>query len=143
VRSAELNTFDHLHVHCVALGNKDDCLELCISYGNSGCASLIRRDNKGTAKAVPVKESGPCFDGLGLEAIRLIKIDVEGFEDSIFSGAASYLCKNSPDAMVFESHDYSIDFADQSVTKTLSSLGYSFIEIQKKASHVCICAGSI
>ena len=130
-------------MHCVALGNKDDCLELCISYGNSGCASLKRRDNKGTAKAVPVKESGPCFDGLGLEAIRLIKIDVEGFEDSIFSGAASYLCKNSLDAMVFESHDYSIDFADQSVTKTLSSLGYSFIEIQKKASHVCICAGSI
>ena len=136
VRSAELNAFDHLHVHCVALGNQDDCLELCIPHGNSGSASLIRRDNKGTTKAVPVKESGPYLEGLGVGAIRLIKIDVEGFEDSIFSGAASYLRKNPPDAIIFESNDYSIDFVDQLVTKTLSSLGYSFIEIQKSFSRV-------
>ena len=56
MRSAVLNGFDHLHVHRMALGNQDDCLELCIPYGNSGSASLIRRHSKGTTKAVPSRK---------------------------------------------------------------------------------------
>jgi FkbM family methyltransferase len=136
MRSAKLNGFDHLHVHRTALGNQDDCLELSIPYGNAGSASLIRRKSKGTTKAVPVKESGPYLEQLGLGPIRLIKIDVEGFEDSVFSGAASYLRRNPADAILFESNDYSIDFANQPVTKTLLSLGYSFLEIKKSFTRM-------
>ena len=136
MRSAELNGFDHLHVHRVALGRQDDCLELHIPQGNAGAASLLRRDSKATAKTIPVKESGRYLEQLGLGPIRLIKIDVEGFEDSVFSGAASYLRKNPPDAILFESNDYSVDFANRPVTNTLSSFGYCFVEIRKSFTRM-------
>jgi FkbM family methyltransferase len=136
IRSAELNGFHHLHVHRVALGTQDGSFELFIPDVNAGSASLVRRGGKGRAITVPVKESGPYLAQLGLRPIRLIKIDVEGFEDSVFSGAAGYLRKNPADAILFESNDYSIDFASQPVTKTLAALGYFFVEIKKSLTRM-------
>jgi FkbM family methyltransferase len=136
IRSAKLNSFDHLQVHRIALGAQDGSLDLFIPDGNAGSASLIRRSNRGRVMAVPVRQSGHYLEKLCLGPIRLIKIDVEGAEDSVLSGAADYLRENPADAILFESNDYSVDFAEQPLTKTLRALGYSFIEINKSLTRM-------
>jgi hypothetical protein len=75
------------------------------------------------------------LDELNIPAIRLVKIDVEGFENSVFTGAKDFLARKPADAIIFESNDHTVDldtpdFIDQELTKTLSKLGYFFVEIQ-------------
>jgi FkbM family methyltransferase len=138
-RSAALNHFDNLHVHGVALGSQDDSLELYIPDVNAGAASLIRREGQGQAINVPVKKTGPFLEQLGLGPIRLIKIDVEGFEESVFSGAMDYLAQNPAQAILFEATDHSVDFIDQPTTALLTKLGYSFLEIKKTLVRMHLC----
>jgi FkbM family methyltransferase len=134
INSAALNHFDHLHVHQIALGAEDGTFELFIPGANSGSASLIRRHGDGDTVNVLVRQGTPFLDGLNLTSIRLIKIDVEGFENSVFTGAADFLTRTPADAIIFEANDHTVDssvpdFIRQPVTQTLSALGYFFVEI--------------
>lgn len=131
VRSAKLNHFDHLTVHNLALGADEGVMQLFVPDSNAGSASLVRRHGDGKTINVPVKESGPFFEQLGLGPIRLIKIDVEGFENSVFLGASAYLRSNPADAILFEANDYTVSFANQPTTKTLAALGYMFFAIKR------------
>lgn len=136
ISSAALNNFAHLHVHQIALGEEDGVLELFVPGANSGSASLIRRHGDGDTVKVIVRKGTPFFDRLNLTSIRLMKIDVEGFENSVFTGAADFLTRKPADAIIFEANDHTVDssipdFIHQPVTKTLSSLGYFFVELKK------------
>jgi FkbM family methyltransferase len=130
-KSAELNRFSQLHVHQLALGAQEDSLDLYIPHINMGAASLVERNGDGRVIQVPVKKSGSFLEQLGLGPIRLIKIDVEGFEDAVFTGAMDFLAKNPADAILFESKDSSVDFARLPTTTKLAQLGYTFVEIKK------------
>lgn len=110
-------------------------LELFIPEVNNGSASLIRRGGNGNLIKVPVRKGTAFLDELNISSVRLIKIDVEGFENSVFTGAMDFLTRKPADAIIFESNDYTVDpdtpdFIDQELTKTLSKLGYFFVEIE-------------
>ena len=135
INSAALNKFDYLHVHQIALGAEDGALELFIPGVNRGSASLIRRHGDGEIVNVLVRQGTPFLDKLNLTSIRLIKIDVEGFENSVLTGAIDFLTRKPADAIIFEANDHTVDasapsFISQPVTKTLLALGYFFVEIE-------------
>jgi FkbM family methyltransferase len=141
IRSAALNNFDHLHIHQIALGAEDSALELFIPGANSGSASLIRRNGDGEIINVLVRQGTPLLDKLDLTSIRLIKIDVEGFENSVLTGAMDFLTRKPADAIILEANDHTVDssvpnFISQPVAKTLSALGYFFVEIESTMMQV-------
>ncbi|MBU8540743.1 FkbM family methyltransferase [Falsiroseomonas tokyonensis] len=130
-RSAALNGFRHLTIHDVALGRRDATVQLHIPRHNKGTASIARVEGAEDVIEVPQRAAGAMLASLGLGPIRLLKIDVEGYEPEVLGGAEAYLRRNPPDAILFELNEYAGAFHDQPLVGQLASLGYRFAEIPK------------
>jgi FkbM family methyltransferase len=128
------NEITNVTLYPIALGSKQDTLELIVPNENKGSASLIR--NKGRAncdvvnvQVVPLDE---ICKGEGIGSIRLIKIDVEGFETEVFLGAQNMLSGLRPDAILFELNERTErQFNEEPLIKLLHGYGYDFFVIPK------------
>ncbi len=130
---AELNGFDHIHTHEVALSDKDGDFGFNIPVDNMGMGSLSEQG--GTNKRdsiVKARNASKYFYQLSLPPIRLIKLDVEGHEEAILFAAFDFLKTNKPAAIIFESHDDGTQFFQRGAVKILSALGYNFYQIRQK-----------
>ncbi len=131
-QSLEKNGYSDVKVHQIALGVQKGTMELFVPTGHAGAASLIRKEHfQGNNVSVVVENASEYLAQLNLPPIRLVKIDVEGFEAEIIEGASEFFETNRPDAILFELNDYSIAFLEQPIVKRLSKLGYQFFDIPK------------
>ncbi|NQS90336.1 FkbM family methyltransferase [Patescibacteria group bacterium] len=131
--SAELNGFDHIQIHEVALSDKDGEFVLFVPSENMGMGSFAAdRGTKSNVIRVQARNAAKYFDQLSLPQIRMIKLDVEGHEENVLVGALDFLKTNKPAAIIFESHDYDTTFFHRGTVKVLSSLGYNFYQIRQK-----------
>ncbi len=131
-RSLAANGYRHVEVHPVALGREDGTLTLDIPADNRGAASLVR-SRGGRRVDVPVRDASALFDALDLGPVRLVKIDVEGFEAEVLGGARRYFAAHPPDALVFELNDGSTQpFAERPVVRLLNELGYGFLDLRRE-----------
>ncbi len=132
--SASRNKFENLYVHQCALGSQDQTLDLPVPDSNGGAASFIRSLSAYkviTRVPVAVKHTSTYLDSLCLPRIRLIKIDVEGFEPQVIEGGMRYFETHRPDSIVFELNDHSVRFFEQPVVRLLQSIDYAFLNIPK------------
>ena len=137
--SAKRNGFSNLHVHGLALGAANQTLELAIPAGNLGAASFARvmPPYQSVRKiAVPVHNASEYFESLNLDRIRLMKMDVEGFEAEVIRGAMDYFAGNRPDVIVSEMNDQAGSFHHQPVVQLLQRLDYRFFSIPKALFRV-------
>lgn len=127
------NSLTNVQLFPVALGNKPSMLELEIPEGNMGAASLVRRNTSINHKMVKVEVNtlSNIVEHEKIKNIKLIKIDVEGFEASVFAGGLSVLKEVKPTAILFELNQYSGSFWQQPVVEILQECGYSFFSIPK------------
>ncbi len=134
-RSAERNGFDHLHVHEVALSDRDGELALRIPTGNLGGASLSRTSEQGTSVVVRVRHADAFLSELGVARVRVLKVDIEGHEAEFLRGARPFLARCPPDVIVFESNDAlyetgeHVRFWDRAAVRELLDLGYDMVRI--------------
>jgi len=129
------NGLANVTLHPVALGSEDGELELRIPYGNIGAASLIRTF-EGSSQLercqVPVRTLSGIVEASGIKAIRLIKIDVEGFESEVFRGAEDLLARQVPDAILFELDARTTSsWAREPLVELLAAHGYGFLAIPR------------
>jgi FkbM family methyltransferase len=128
--SGVANGYGNLHVHACALGADEGELELVVPEDNMGAASFVR-GVQGTRMNVPVHRTSEYLATLKLGRIRLVKMDVEGFESSVIQGGMQFLAASPPDAIVFELNDHTTNFNEQPVVRLLRSLGYRFFNIPR------------
>ncbi len=124
----------NLHPHPIALGARMAEMELRIRGGNSGSGSLILNDSITDCKSVfvPVRTLDSIVASEKTEAIRLIKIDVEGFEAEVFRGGSHVLKSIRPQAILFEFIEkWEGRLGDQPVFEILKAAGYGFFAIPK------------
>jgi len=124
----------NIHPHPVALGAKEEQRELRILGGNMGSGSLILNDSLTGCKvfSVPVRTLDSMVAQEELEAIRLIKIDVEGFEAEVLQGGSHLLKSIRPQVVLFESVEkWEGRLSDQPVFRILREAGYGFFAIPK------------
>ncbi|MCX7729529.1 MAG: FkbM family methyltransferase, partial [Bacteroidia bacterium] len=76
-KSAELNGYNNIDIFECALGDKETILPI---YTNRACPSLIEKNNEIPTHHVTVKILDKIIEEQKLENIKMIKIDVEGFE---------------------------------------------------------------
>ncbi len=131
-QSLEKNNYLDVKVHNIALGNKKEYKELFIPSKSFAEASLTRIHHpKGNNTSVLVENATEYLTHLELPPIRLVKIDVEGYESEVIEGASNFFENHRPDSILFELNDYNIPFCKQPVVIKLSELGYQFFDIPK------------
>lgn len=130
-RTMERNRITNVFLNKVALGDKEGNLSLCFRSDNVGAGSLVYRYDSAQTVTVPVATLSSRLRSQRVESIRLIKIDAEGFEPEILSGAIDILRSIRPDAILFELNDTGVPIADHPTVRILRDAGYSFFSIPR------------
>lgn len=128
------NGLSNVTLHRVALGAEQSELDLCVPRDNAGAASLIRRTNPARSEnvKVPVERLSKIAMDEGLESIRFIKIDVEGFEPEVFLGARELFERVRPDAILFEMNGVQEGpLHEEPSLKILQKYDYDFFSIPR------------
>jgi FkbM family methyltransferase len=128
------NGVRNIQLHRMALGARDDELTLTVPRENAGAASLVttRRATDDTEMVVSVRTLSSVMADLDTDHIRLVKIDVEGFEPEVLAGAADIFARRPPDSILFELNDSHGPLCDHPTVRALSDLGYGFFSLPLK-----------
>jgi FkbM family methyltransferase len=130
-RSAALNGFTNVTVHPIALSDGSGRMTLTVPFDNSGAAALRSdSDTVGRRLEVDVHNTAEYIMALGRPRARLFKLDVEGHEAAVLTGAASYLEQHGPDAIIFEEHKKPA--LGQPSVQMVASIGYSVFSIPRR-----------
>ena len=128
------NDIKNATLHSLALGTKSETLTLTVPKHNAGAASLLDRGAGADAEthSISVKKLDDVCRELNLKRIRLIKIDVEGFEHSALSGGRTTLQETRPDAILFELNNRTeSNFEEEPLIALLRELDYEFFCIPR------------
>lgn len=130
-QSIARNDVDNLHVHKTGLGDRTATLRLSIPETNAGSASFVARDTARSSRVeeVPVTTLDDFHERHGLDGVRLIKIDVEGFEPQVFAGGRNFFSTVKPDVVVFEENRKG-DGVPETVS-IVQSYGYDVFSLPK------------
>jgi FkbM family methyltransferase len=130
--SSRENSFDWMDVHACAVSREDGTLTLSIPDKNFGEASLMRSPEGSTHHETPVISLDSFATNRKLDHIRLLKVDVEGHEESVFSGAERLLQENPPDFVLFESNsERTIPVLNRGSVKILRSHQYDIYDLAR------------
>jgi FkbM family methyltransferase len=132
LRQSIERSYRNVSLHNVALGSEDAEMSLYFSVENAGAGSLIKpRSSRGESVVCQVRRLDDIIIESDIERIRLIKIDVEGFEKEVLLGARATLTKLRP-IIILETNDpVNIPFKQHPVIATLATHDYSFFAIPK------------
>ncbi|MDB6122662.1 MAG: Methyltransferase FkbM family [Pedosphaera sp.] len=125
------NGYTHVTSHCMGLGDREQELELTIPH-NLQCLATLARDAEGMRIRIPVKTLSGWFNQSNVTQIRLMKIDVEGFEAQVFQGSEHLFKALRPDAILFELNHYDGPFDAHPVVRFLKLKDYNFLTLPKK-----------
>jgi len=130
----EYNLISNVTIHPIALGAMRSSLELRVPKFYTGAASLIRNRELIDCDVfnVPVYTLSEIVTQENIKSIRLIKMDVEGYEADVLRGGREVLENIKPEAIIFEANDvYTGLVRDLPTFKLLSEYGYEFFSIPK------------
>jgi FkbM family methyltransferase len=133
-RSLRHNRVTNARLHAVALGAAAGRLDLHVPPRNAGEGSLARnREVPGCRRvSVPVRTLTEVMEEEGIGAVRLVKIDVEGFELQVLQGALPILAARPPAAILFELNERTApEIRDEPVIRLLDDHGYGFFDVPR------------
>jgi FkbM family methyltransferase len=134
----ERNGLTNVKLHRVALGAREGELKLSIPPSNAGAASLVeaRQTEGGIDTIVPVRTLSSIMSGQDIGRVRLVKIDVEGFEPEVLAGATEFFSRQPADALLFELNDATDSLARHPTIVTLAELGYDFFSLPQRITRM-------
>ena len=133
-QTLERNAARNVELHSYGLGSEDGQIELAIPIGHAGQASMTRSRWTDGAETVvvPVHTLTSVMRDRGIGSVRLMKIDVEGFEMEVLRGAEQWLASSPVEFILFESNDSLGDGAADPVISFLVELGYRIFAIERR-----------
>lgn len=134
-KTFDLNPRLPITLHPIGLGPVSDRLTLSVPPDNAGAATLVP-DTYGTrpnAETVDVKVEP--LDSYAAEAgipdVRMIKMDVEGFEAHVLRGARSFLQSTPPAVILFEDNAQNAIDGQSEAQTLLREMGYSIYALPR------------
>jgi len=133
-QTLQRNGISNVSLHPVALGTTSGQMELRILPGNTGSGSLVLEYDQTNCQTTTVRVAtlDSIVEKEGIKTVRLIKIDVEGFEAQVLQGGERLLQSVRPQAILFEVVDHSgKPLSERPVFQILQAAGYGFFAIPK------------
>jgi FkbM family methyltransferase len=128
-RTADDTGLAHICINAVALSHQRGRLRMTVPPDNAGAARLnAAADVRGRHVEVPVETLDNAWHGS--RPVRLMKLDVEGHEESVLRGATRLLQEIPPEVILFESHDRRAA-QERPVVQILARAGYRFADIPR------------
>ena len=128
------NQISNICLHSIALGSEEGSLKLKVPKYNAGAASLIRNKDLTNCQTfeVSVRSLSKIVSENKISKIRLIKIDVEGFEAQVLKGGDKVLNSIRPEAIIFELNEKVPNKPiEHPVIEILANAKYKFLSIPK------------
>lgn len=128
------NKISNVCLHQIALGSEKSLLSLRIPQYNAGAGSFIRNSTSNNCETIEVlvRPLSQIVFEENIKKIRLIKIDVEGFEAEVLKGADKMLSTIRPEVILFELNEQTVDKpSNNCVFKILENFEYYFFSIPK------------
>jgi FkbM family methyltransferase len=137
-KAIKRNGLTNVTLHRIALGAQYGELRLSIPQGNAGAASFVpaRQAPEGSDVLVPVRTLSSVMADQDIGHVRLIKIDVEGFEPEVLTGAVEFLSQRPADVLIFELNDSTDNLDRHPTIRTLSGLGYGFFGLPQRLTRM-------
>lgn len=131
-RSLDRNGLKNVRVHPYALGDEEAEFTLSYAQGNFGSGTLTAPppDQGWISVKVPVRTLSSLAEDIGLRDVRLVKVDVEGYEPQVFRGAKEWLASHPPDVFLVETNT-GRDSGEDGILSLLAGFGYSLYSIPK------------
>ena len=120
----------------VAVSDHDGIGEMAVPDGHSASSHLIQVDGADAAGpnvprvGVKVVSGERLFEMSGLDRLDVVKIDVEGFEETVIRALAGTFREHRPRAVLFE-HFGELDRAEQPIRAIFESCGYRLFGMKK------------
>jgi FkbM family methyltransferase len=133
------NQLHTVKLHPIAVGSQHGQLKLRVPTSNAGAASLVRNEDMPDCKVVtvPVRPLSAIVAQESIRSVRLIKIDVEGYEMEVFRGARELFQSVRPDAILFELNEHGIEVVrDHPLIKMLLEYDYALLAIPRSLIHM-------
>jgi FkbM family methyltransferase len=129
--SLSMNEMKNVTVHQVALSDLNGTADFHVLKGNFGAGRLadVTGEMWSTIQVNTVNASA-YLKSLNLPHVRLVKIDVEGHEETVFRNAHDFFELNRPDAIIFESLGEG-PLLERPVAKLLSTFGYNLLSFDR------------
>jgi FkbM family methyltransferase len=136
-QSLRLNSLSNVHLHELALSDRDGRMTLNIPAFNTGAASFSD-DVVGVERRieVEVRQAATYLASLNCPAPRLLKLDVEGHEDRFFRAAEPFFRDTRPTVVVFECHANGTSFWQRDAVRILRGLDYTIYQVPKAVLRV-------
>jgi FkbM family methyltransferase len=116
-----------------ALSDRDGEVAFSINLANRGGSKIALSDDGNSVK-VPVKSSVEFFRGI--DGIDLVKIDVEGHEETILQASKEHLAKLQPRAIIFEAGHRCL--WDSPLQRIFSEIDYRVYGIHKRLTKLVL-----
>jgi FkbM family methyltransferase len=116
-------------VYPYALSQQDGVSLLSIDPNNRGIAHI---SESGTV-SIETRKVGTMLSELAIDKIDLVKIDVEGHEEQIFSAGIEHFARLQPKVILFEEHS---DKSAGSIGNMLRDAGYEIYSLRKKLTRL-------
>lgn len=111
-------------IHNVGLGNTKSTETIYFNPKEMGEASLIKQDTQNAEAQIQIVRFDDYMQNKSYDDLTMVKIDVEGHEESVLNGMMEFLKTEKPLLIIELWKDNA-----SSVTKTLKDLGYKKLHI--------------
>jgi FkbM family methyltransferase len=125
---------DRYFIAPIALSDHDQEGFFVTDYGNTGEGKLVDGTRLNAIKVI-VKSADAFLSSLALLRLDLVKIDVEGHEDNVFSSSKTHFQRLKPRAIIFEDQRQR-SAPDGQIGSLLRDIGYHVFGIRKKLTKV-------
>jgi FkbM family methyltransferase len=117
-----------------ALSDRDGEAHFRINQANKGASRIVETETMDSIR-VPIKSASAFFNEPALSKVDVVKIDVEGHEETILSAAKVYLAKLQPKIILFEEHGVKCA-PGNSIAKIFDEIGFDLYGIHKRLTKL-------
>lgn len=132
-KSLQVNPSLNINIHAIGLGATEGQMTLSVPSGNAGAASLTAKGEAEGTENLQIQVR--CLNNVvreeGIGRLDFIKMDVEGFEAEVLTGARDVISKFKPKAILFEEHGFNVSKDRPKSFRLLEELGYEVLAIPK------------